>query len=339
MRQDWQALADAPATPGALLAKLGPQARFYQALADSKMTPDEVEREFRRLEGQLPEALHPETFLPVERRSLELYLRRHWLREVYKLDPAYVLAMNRKYGALDWRLPQAHAIYWASRGIDVAPGQKNVHADRNIFQSLKLAFQAGRLIYLRDSETFEISPNLAILPATDRAYRDDIAKYPEQATVIKGAHQNFLSDAILVLYTFGRREEAARLLADSRKLYGARFRRNIDDFALATLAVDMNQANYEQGLSTIQGYLYNAWYAFAIGDSERATGFETIASKLWQRFQSSVTPVAQKRRSLPPLDTLKANTIKEALKNMPPQLAANLQAALGRTTPPEADQK
>ena len=336
---DWEGLAKAPATPGALAATIGSHARLWNVLTANKMTLDDVEREFRRAEGKLPDAIHPETFPDTERRLIEQYLRRHWLTEVYKLDPAYVLTLNQKYGALDWRLPQAHAIYWASHGIDVAPKQKYVHGDRNIFQALKLAFQSGRLIYLRDSETFEISPNIAILPATNRAYLDDIAKYPEQATVIKGAHQNFLSDAILVLYTFGRREEAARLLADTRKLYGGRFRRNIDDYALATLAVDMNAASYEQGISAIQGYLYNAWYAFAIGDSERAAGFEAIATKLWQRFQSRIVPAAQKRRSLPPLETLKTNTINESLKNMPPQLAANLQAALGRTEPPEAEKK
>ena len=147
------------------------------------------------------------------------------------------------------------------------------------------------------------------------------------------AHQNFLSDAILVLYTFGRRDEAARLLADTRKLYGGRFRRNIDDFALSTLAVDMNGASYEQGVSAVQGYLHNAWYSLAIGDNERAAGFEAIATKLWQRFQTSIHPVAQKRRSLPPLETLRATTLKESIKNLPPLLGANLQAALGQTGP------
>ncbi|MCZ7593341.1 MAG: hypothetical protein M5U15_14925 [Kiritimatiellae bacterium] len=35
------------------------------------------------------------------------------LRDRYKMDPAAMREIDQRYGPLDWRLPQAHAIYWA----------------------------------------------------------------------------------------------------------------------------------------------------------------------------------------------------------------------------------
>ena len=38
------------------------------------------------------------------------------LREKYKLDPAIMEYIDKEYGPLEWRLPDAHAIYWAELG-------------------------------------------------------------------------------------------------------------------------------------------------------------------------------------------------------------------------------
>ena len=55
------------------------------------------------------------------------------LREKYKIDPAFAQKVDAQYGPLDWRLPEAHAIYWGARGLDAAkenPG--NVKAEDNL---------------------------------------------------------------------------------------------------------------------------------------------------------------------------------------------------------------
>jgi hypothetical protein len=36
------------------------------------------------------------------------------LREHYKLDPVFMKEIDERYGPLEWRLPEAHAIYWAA---------------------------------------------------------------------------------------------------------------------------------------------------------------------------------------------------------------------------------
>ncbi len=42
------------------------------------------------------------------------------LREKYKMDPAFAQKVDGQWGPLDWRLPEAHAIYWAALGLDEA---------------------------------------------------------------------------------------------------------------------------------------------------------------------------------------------------------------------------
>ncbi len=50
--------------------------------------------------------------------QVELCLRSRWIIRKYRLEPQWLVAINKKYGNLDLRLPEAHAIYWAERGKD-----------------------------------------------------------------------------------------------------------------------------------------------------------------------------------------------------------------------------
>ena len=61
--------------------------------------------------------------------------------------------MDEKYGPFDWRLPEAHAIYWGAQGLDeAAKNPDKVKADdlitvrRIIYQSLLQAFHHGRIV-------------------------------------------------------------------------------------------------------------------------------------------------------------------------------------------------
>ena len=42
------------------------------------------------------------------------------LRKKYKIDPVFAEKVEAQYGPLDWRLPEAHAIYWGAFGLEKA---------------------------------------------------------------------------------------------------------------------------------------------------------------------------------------------------------------------------
>jgi len=76
---------------------LDPAHRFYKAELAAQMV---------RVIGRTPswsDLLEPRTAADQAR------VRR--LREEFKLDPAFMAHVDRHYGPLDWRLPEAHAIY------------------------------------------------------------------------------------------------------------------------------------------------------------------------------------------------------------------------------------
>ena len=44
-----------------------------------------------------------------------------FLWNVYRMDPAWMLAVMERYGPMDWRLPEAVAIYWLALGQKLCP--------------------------------------------------------------------------------------------------------------------------------------------------------------------------------------------------------------------------
>jgi hypothetical protein len=173
---DWQALASAADTEERLRQEVGPGAGFWSVLTAANLTLADLEREFRK-QGGFPEALRaPLEKLP-EQCTVELYLRRRWLTQVYKLEPELMLKLNQEYGPLDWRLSEAHAIYWATKGLGTADKEINLNCERMVFQSLATAQKGGQLIYLEDIQHLEMGPNIGLVDATDRSYLQAMEKH------------------------------------------------------------------------------------------------------------------------------------------------------------------
>lgn len=104
-------------------------------------------------------------------RRFDIFARAYQLRKVWKLDPALMLELNRRFGPvnftdandpnsrlpLDWRHPDCHAIYWAVKGLRVAgkktagtQGKKQyppdeINTDRILAHSLQNLFRNGRI--------------------------------------------------------------------------------------------------------------------------------------------------------------------------------------------------
>ena len=327
---DWDALNRAPRTPAAFRAALGDTAQLWPLLAAQKLTLDDLESRFRTGQGKLPPELDRE--LPAaERAPLLTWLRARWLREGLRLEPRRIAELNRRYGALDWRLPQAHGLYWAEAGLDHAPERQHLGCERLVFQGLSQAFKSGRLL-LPDpaSDLFDTTPNLELLPTVTQAYRDSIAKHPANQSVRAG-YENFLIDATVTLYTFGRTRQALDYLQRLRQEFSgnAKYRQPLDEFALGQLAEDVASASRAQAQGTIQGYLVQSCYWLALGDEERSAAFEMIAGRIWQKYMKQIGPGTMERRGLAPLPEMKRYVIGGCLQQFPPALAERLRATLG----------
>ena len=105
-------------------------------------------------------------------KEIDLALRSRWLYDKYRMDPALMQDLNDKYGTLEWRLPEAQAIYWATMGLIKTPSHKDISCERIITQSLYEGFRAGRILRLApdDLSTILLAPNLELVDAVRKTY-------------------------------------------------------------------------------------------------------------------------------------------------------------------------
>jgi hypothetical protein len=240
------------------------------------------------------------------------------MRREYKLDPARMRQADEKYGPLDWRLPQAHAIYWAWRGKPHARGFEAVQIDRMIFQAMADAALQGSLFSNPSEDVFVPGPNFAIFDKARRAYEEAVAANPSEASLQSG-HRNFLRTALMVLYTHHRLAEARDVLADLRTRYPSpEFELDLDAYVYRQLTAFLADIGQREALDMVSGALQQSWFWLALGDAERAQGFQQLARTIWREYMKQLnSPEAASRTGLPHFDELNAQareTIRATLR-------------------------
>src|ERR1043165_5242558 len=95
------------------------------------------------------------------------------LREKFRLDPQFMKVVDERYGPLEWRLPEAHAIYWAALGLEQARKHPEkikpedlIMLHRNVYQSMHQSVMHGRVISNSKSMPLDLGPNLEIIRKT-----------------------------------------------------------------------------------------------------------------------------------------------------------------------------
>ena len=262
------------------------------------------------------------------------------LRDKYKIDPEFARKIDQQYGPLDWRLPEAHAIYWGARGLDAArknPGK--VKADdlitvrRNIYQSMLQAFHHGRMIEDPFSRTVALEPNLDLIPRVNDAYETIMSEDANNRDHIATAHRNFLKDAVYFLYENNRVSEAAKWY----KMLGEKYPRktildndpnsfprtlSLDEYAVARVQSEIGDTSQERITAVIQGLLAQSYYALALGQEDRYAGFKLLARKVYENYQKNIGKMQSNlaRVGLPPFDVLNRTVLNRLLDTQKPML-------------------
>jgi hypothetical protein len=229
------------------------------------------------------------------------------LREEYKLEPRVMEEIDEARGPLDWRLPQAHAIYWATLSRAAAVEDFDAKAaERMIFQSLADAFRRGSLFVNEERGQFIPSPNLALIPRVDESLRASIAEFPDDPT-LKRAHANFLREAIVALYNFSRASEARRLFQVLAKTYPDEVQGDsLEAFVYSAVTPQGRDLTEREARSLVDGALYQSAFWRMLGDGDRALGLEAQARLVWSRYMDSLQGEEHVERvGLPPLDELR----------------------------------
>jgi hypothetical protein len=280
-------------------------------------------------------------------------------RDKYKMDPAFVQKVNEQWGPLDWRVPEASAIYWAAFGL--AQAEKNptkvkksdlMQLRRSIYQSMLQAFYHGRLIINPFDKSYNFYPDLDLIPKVNDAYETEYAEEsdPGEKNSIEHAQRNFLRDAVYYLYTDNRIADAAKWYAYlSRKFPDKPLLDNdtnslpsqltLDQYCVACVQEDLGDTDQNRTTADVEGLLRNAYYQLAMGDDDRYTGYKLLAAKVYQNYVAKTAGFdSAKRVALPPFADLNRTVLNQLLdpKNgMPFAARAELRTQL--RLPPETN--
>ncbi len=274
------------------------------------------------------------------------------LREKYKLDPVHMKEVDEDFGPLEWRLPEAHAIYWATLGLKRAKKQDQITLRREIYQPLQLAFQRGRLmeVNIGTNKQYRVGPNLAMIPKANKAYEKAMAEDAEFRDHIGVAHRNFLKDAVYFLYTHNRRAEAEQwmryllekypdaTISDARTAKGEARKlaeMTVDDYCAARVTEDIGETSRTRVQQAVEGTMVSSYYYTAIGEDDQATGFALLAKIIYERYQRE-TQKQRDRIGLPQFDEIKREALQLFDSTYDPLLQNQLRTRLPGLPPPSS---
>jgi hypothetical protein len=305
---------------------------------------------FAKKTPDLDELIHPTT--DDARRRAEL------LRDTYKMDPKFMKEVDQRYGPLEWRLPEAHAIYWAALGLDEAQRhpEKINHDDlitlrRVVYQSMLLSFQRGRMESNIFERQFELGPNLAIVPKVNAAYEQAAQEDEKNRDHIEHAHRNFLRDAVYYLYVNNRLADAQKWFAylrekfpdqpilddDPNSLPG---RLTLDEYAFACVQVEINGSSQAKVKLAIEGLLINSYRNLVLDQDDRAMGLKHLAQQIWNAYRRKIPDDRWPVLGIASIDSENKEVLRQLLDpqtGFPPEIRAALRARLG--LPPETQEK
>jgi len=254
------------------------------------------------------------------------------LDQKYKMDPVFAEKVNEQYGPLDWRLPEASALYWASVGLQKAQEHPDkVQQDdlimlrRVIFQSMQQEFRHGRIISNPFTRGVEVTPNLDIISKANDAYLKMMAESDagDSNHIHSAGYKNFLRDAVYFLYENDRISDAAKWF----KYYGEKYpaapmldsdtnslQKNItlDDYAIGRVQEDIGDTSQERVTSAVQGMLLHSYLDLAVGQNDRYAGYQLLAQQVYGRYQKKMGH-DEPRVTLPPMSDLKREVLNQLL--------------------------
>ncbi len=285
--------------------------------------------------------IHPQT--PEERTNALV------LSDKYKINPVFAQKVDQEYGPLDWRLPEAQAVYWAAVGLQKARDNPDKVKDsdlitlrRLIYQSEQQAFHHGRVIANPLAPGgIEFGPDLEIIPRVNDAYVEMMNEDSGNSNNIANAHRNFVRDAIYFLYVNNRVSDAqhwfnylARTYPDKFIIDGNTnsFPRNVslDEYAISRVQEDINETSQERVTAVIKGLLTHAYVDLSIGQDDRYAGYKLLASKAYERYQKKTKN--DERIKLPTFPELTKNVLDLLLdpqQGLPYAARAELRTQLG----------
>ncbi|MBI5384649.1 MAG: hypothetical protein HZA90_08155 [Verrucomicrobia bacterium] len=283
-------------------------------------------RDARKFDGHpdFNELLNPQTD--------EAKARVQALREQYKLDPQKMKEVDDRYGPLDWRLPEAHAIYWAYLGLAKSKPADLITLRRVIYQSMQLSAQRGQLRIAPDGSPY-LEPNLDIIPRASEAY-EEMGRLEQDSGKRDGiwrAHKNFLKQAVFELYIHNRVTEADKWLKILREKYpdAVAPSTTLTDYAIERAVGEVKDGTQTRITSLVRAFVEQSYLRLVGGEEDEAAAYMQRAQELCDGYTRKTG--GSERLRITPLAEIKKQVVDAMLDTttgLPFEARARLRTAL-----------
>ena len=131
-------------------------------------------------DGTIPENLSPET-------RTELLAMR--------LDPQTMRALQTRFGPLDWRMAESHALYWSMLGLAHADADSLLACRRDVYQTLLTAsMEQGRFTGDLEAGVWSAASNEKLLDGAENFLRETHGLFPREG--VASMYARFLAHRI-----------------------------------------------------------------------------------------------------------------------------------------------
>lgn len=219
------------------------------------------------------------------------------LQGVPNLKPEVMLELNTRFGDIDWRLPQAHSLYWAWLGqkyyVAETPQGTDLRYERLIYFSLiQLAHKGAGLI---TKEGYVIAPpDTAILDKVVAYMEDLLARIKGQPgiTGVRAGFENFLRICVFNYYFEDDRINAERMRLKLIKVTGEekKFGGTLNDFMRRELPDFIDGMMPDRAMMLLVSFCNRSYWYLANGDlakfQEQTQWFESNYLRLYQDWKT-----------------------------------------------------
>lgn len=325
---DWQLLASAPRDNEDLLRLIPESKKFLDLLEKSKYKSLELLFADFKKQSKLPDDFVALINSPRIAGILDNYFRSLWLRSSFKLDPVLIEKINNKYGWLDWRTPEAQAVYWATKGLENTLGGRDLACERMITQALKESFASGRILWV-DRENYQniiMVPNLKVVDAVKKVFEEAYKNNPDVES-FRSAKLNFMQEAIMLLFNFGNFTKAAEYYKMLQREEPGKYRASLEAYVMEQWAEEVRTASVKRATEVISGLIYRSCYFLAYGDDDAALASEKMARYIYNSYQLQNSDIKE-RVGLAAYKEIKSAVVTNCIKSLPPVLGEVLKARL-----------
>jgi len=220
--------------------------------------------------------------------TIDLFMRDRWAHKVYKLDTRRMLKINEEYGALDWRVAETHAIYWAKKGLEVNPD--HIPCIRMVSQALKDVIDRGRLLYFHsDTHTsIDWTYNVALVDKVSEIQEEIINSLAQgDRGTFETGYKNFLIDAVVALYVHGSKKRSAAYYKKMRQRYPEDEKLNVSlhKFVTPEINEDIGSMNENQARGILYGFLRNSYKYIIWQEPDLASFWWNRADSLYKSYK------------------------------------------------------